>query len=427
MGTRIRAVLKYSIVYCLCIVSFILLLLLGCCLPQSPIEQHLKESIPVLESEGNYPMVSEEVRTTRLDNHTEALILMESVSMNLAHPGFILTNPLYVDGTAVDALRPFSESREEPTDYYVRYWQGFRFPVRLLLTFFSYSGIRTVLAVAFFGFALACFVIISRRLDLRSGFLFALSIALINPHVVCRSLDYSCCFLLAFAAILMMPFIIQTRKEYVFFFILGMVTMFFDFYTVPLITLGYPLIFSLLLKTKEKPLWKESFFPLFIWLAGYALSWIAKLGLTTVFTPVNGFADGFRSFAERVGLAGNGNGAKAVGVADAFDNLWEVLFPETINWVVFFIVIGYMMLSVMVLLLLHKNHKGNARRYISLLLPLSYVLLWFVATSGPIYFHSYFQYRSIAVLIWSGCMYYSLLFFPIRGRKRMESTAMCNS
>ena len=126
--------------------------------------------------------------------------------------------------------------------------------------------------------------------------------------------------------------------------------------------------------------------------------------MTTIFTSVDGFANGFGSFAERVGLAGNANGAKAVGIADAFDNLWEVLFPETRNWVI--------------LLILRKIQEKNALRYLSLLFPFSYVLLWFIATSGPIYYHSYFQYRSIAVLIWSGCMYYSLLFFPVHRKSK---------
>ena len=74
------------------------------------------------------------------------------------------------------------------------------------------------------------------------------------------------------------------------FMILGMTTMFFDFYTAPLITLGLPLLGWLICDNysahpapvKKQALW--SLKALAVWFGSYVSMWLTKLVLTEVFT-----------------------------------------------------------------------------------------------------------------------------------------------
>ncbi len=87
--------------------------------------------------------------------------------------------------------------------------------------------------------------------------------------------------------------------------ILGMATMFFDFYTTPLLTLGLPLLGLLICQSysKNPPTAKamlmQSLKLMGIWFVSYFMMWITKLVLTSVFTDQNAFASAWG--AARIG------------------------------------------------------------------------------------------------------------------------------
>ena len=128
--------------------------------------------------------------------------------------------------------------------FYVRYWHGFRIYVRALLSVMDYGTMRTLIMWTFF--LLMAAVTAMLALKTRSVWppvLFAAGILFVNPVVASALFQYSLCFVIAFIGMLFVPkWQKNPQSAWMGFMILGMSTMFFDFYTAPLLTLGLPLL-----------------------------------------------------------------------------------------------------------------------------------------------------------------------------------------
>ena len=417
----------YGLTFVSAILIFVLLLMAGCLLPQQLIDSHMRGSVEIFEKEKQHPRLGDRQDTAQLDNSTEALALQEAWTMNTSDLSRIFTNPTYMKKSAPREFRTIVEETPPARSYYVRYWQGFRTPIRLLLTFFRYDEIRIVLSWVLYGLFLFAMVNIGRHTDLRCAALFAVSFILMKPHVIAQSLHYSCCFLIAFIAIPLVPGITRKGREPWFMFLLGMVTMYFDFYSSPLVAMGYPLIYMLLLKTKDKALIRLTLYCGLAWLAGYALCWLAKLGLATVFTEVNGFQQGFGSFASRTGITQEKDLAEYYGVKAAFNAMKQVLFPEG-N-------LSRAFLAAIIAALAFAGWKVWKKKvytrvwaaYASLLVVVGMMILWYIVAAQPTAIHAYFQYRNIAIAVWALCLYYHLGLRPLRSaaaQDRPEKTGL---
>ncbi len=412
MRRATHGLLIYGVIFIGGIMAFVALLFLSSLLPQTTILEHFRQSIGIFEKEGNYPAIADQQESAVLDNHTEALMLMEAASMNTGDPASILSNPVYFQGTAVEHLREFYEGGGSLEEYYVRYWMGFRVPLRILLTFFHYADIRVILSFLLFGLMIACFFNINKNLNGVSAFLFVLSFLLVKPQVICNSLHFSCCFILAFIGILCLPAAIRKKREIPLMFVLGMLTMYFDFYTAPVVTIGYPLIYLLLLTTEKKPQYKKALLSIAAWLSGYGLTWIAKLSLATVFLPVNGFANGFSSFASRVGIEKNTATLQYYDIPTAFQALKRVIFPNNDAALFFLVCLSAAFAVLLYMVFTRKEKQTKAALFLSLLIPAVLVIAWYMIAAQPTVIHVYFQYRNVAVIWWAVFQYFALILWP---------------
>lgn len=396
-------------------------LLIGCLFPQELIDKNIQESISVFEDEGQYPRIGDKEDSSMLDNFTDCLILMESSTMRIAELQSIFSNPLYFDVNPVAEFSNFIEKRDKtnPTGYYVRYWMGFRTPVRIMLVFMNYSQIRRFLSWVIFVLFIITSFFISSYIDIRTGVLFAISIIFVKPQVLCNSLQYSCCFILALLALFFIPIVIQKGKEIPFFLLLGMMTMYFDFYTSPLVVLGYPLIFMILLKTNEKPNVKLSLLSIVGWGIGYGTMWIMKLLCATLFTSVNGFSNGFHSFAARVGITKRSDLIEYYDIGKAFRALIRVALPDTLSRIIACITILCMIIVLIFCIIYNKLKHDQCVNYITLLFPIICTALWYMIAAQPTAIHAYFQYRNLSIVVFSGMMFYSLLVYPIKNKSKI--------
>lgn len=392
------------------------LLLVGCLIPQELVDNNIQQSIPTFKEEGQYPRIGDKEDSSMLDNFTDCLILMESSSMCYTDLQSIFSNPLYFDKDPVAEFPSFIGSREKgnPTGYYVRYWMGFRTPVRVLLAFMNYSQIRKFLSWVIFGLFIILTLFISFYTDVRTGLVFALSMIFIKPQVLCNSLQFSCCFILALLALLFIPLVIRKGKEVPFFFLLGMLTMYFDFYTSPLVVLGYPFIFMILLETDERPKIKLSMLSILGWGIGYGTMWLIKLLCATLFTSVNGFANGFNSFAARVGIIKRNDLIEYYGIKKAFGALIRVTLPYTLSRIVACIIIVCMVIVLIICIIYNRLRYDQCVKYMTLIFPVIVIFLWYMVAAQPTAIHAYFQYRNLSIAIFSGVMFYSLLIYPLK-------------
>lgn len=402
-----RSVFQYILAFCLSVLLGTAFLLLGAAVPQDRIDLHVRESAQMMVEEGCYPKVADHSDASMLDNWTEALILSQSKAMTISRPETVFINPLF-EYSGIDPVEDLSlyANQEDPqaTGSYARYWMGFRTPVRLGLFFLNYYQLRRYTATAFFLLLFAVLCAVSERLGPKTAFLFALCVTVVRPHVIAMGFQLSCCFFIAFLAMLLAPRLVDKRERRGLFFLeLGILTMFFDFYTTPIITLLFPLVYLYLLcrRSEKKMSGREAAFLTAVWFGGYCAMWLAKLLLTTVFTDVNGFENGLVSFLYRIGVRKTAGLESLYNPIQAIRNVWFALYSDKAGEGILIVVLA--LTAVWVFLRVRRMPGGIRGILKEGTLPVLGLLpiVWFIAAAQPTANHYWFQYRSIAATVWA--------------------------
>lgn len=408
-----KSILQHTIAFLLSVVLAVGLLLLGACLPQAPIDNHVRASAEIMVQEGDYPVMADKSFASILDYVTDALILMESKSTFIADPETIFTNPQFQypqeeDSTVLDLYQYSVDPDPAPTKYYVQYWMGFRPVMRLLLCFFDYYQILRYTAVAFFVLLAAVMCSVANRAGTRTAFLFALSIIFIRPHVAAVSLQFSCCFFIAFLAMLLVPRIhCSPGWESLFFLELGILTQYFDFYTTPILTFALPMTYLYILhyQSGEKCSCLHVLKEFGIWFAAYVLMWLAKLTLTSLFTPVNALAQGFASFSGRIGIQKVSGMESYYNPIAALRSVFVSLYSDPAGKLVLFAAVAVTFILLLVRFLRDKHQMIELLNHWQLLLIAALPVVWFIVAAQPTANHHWFQYRGIAASFWAGFVY----------------------
>lgn len=410
---------KYVLVFGISVVLALALLILAAFAPQGRILDNLWQSVDYLHMEGAYPRMADYSDSAQLDNFTDILMLLEAAATNKQYLGSVLTNPVYVYEDAGANLPLLLENylNQMPHDsvgFYVRYWMGFRVLLRIALTFLSYFQIRRYLAVIFFSLFAAVLCQMTKRVDGKLAFAFALSIILVRPQVIVNSMQYCCCFFIMMAAMLLVP---KVRKhpnwEGIFFMEVGLLTMYLDFYTAPLITLGYPLVYlwALQLQDGERLSWKQLVKNVLLWFAGYVLMWVAKLVLTSVLTDVNAVANGWNALMGRLGVTRTEGLEDLYSVELAMERLWDAVFADPEGKVIFLLALVLIAAAVFFCAVRKKTDLPDVKRLWLLAVVAVLPFVWFMVTAQPLAMHHFFQYRMICLNYWAaGAFVYFLLW-----------------
>jgi len=412
--------ITHVIFFCITVILALGLLIAGALLPQQPIADHVLESIEDMEKDLYDNRVLDRSTGSALDVGTDLMILSTSLTTNDRYLGSVLTNPIYGyndlsgwDNKAETIARLAYEFPSDNVYFYAKYWMGFRPLMRLALCFFNYSQIKRYLAFLFFTLFAMTMCAVSKRTNSKLAMLFALSVILVRPHIIATSMQYTCCFLIMFLTMLMIPWLHQNpRFETLFFMEIGMITMYFDFYTVPLITIGFPLVYLQVLRMEEKAMLspKGILKDLTAWFLGYGLMWIARLTITTVLTSENALESGIVSFLGRIGVQKVEELKEYYSVKMAFDGIREAMFSDGTGQTVYLIGATVIFVYVLVQILRKKANWGNWQYGVFFFIMAALPLGWFYITKQPIAIHYYFQYRSIALTHWSaGVFIYSIL------------------
>ena len=391
-------------------------------LPQKQILQNYGQSMKIIQEEGKYHYLlwnqSSGQNSYRLDNYTDGLILQHSVYMNTReHIDSVLTNPAARPEGDMDfqKLQELADSNAEPNMHYVRYWQGFRMIYRLLLSFISYGNIRQLLSYALLLLFTGCIVVLFKTTNSVGIVLaFAVSFALVNPILIGSSMQFFVCFGIAFLSMMFAArYTEKDEKLAMLFFIIGMATQFFDFYTVPIITFVYPAIQAVLgrrygpRKVDLKKMWALLGRCFLLWFAAYAGMWLCKLALTTLLTDINGFENGWVSFARRIGI----NKVESLSVyydaPAALARCMQQLFNSRVAKLLSLIAAG---LVAGMLVWKRKNIVRENAGWAAVLGALAVLpVIWILVTAQPSSIHFWFQYRGLgAFLFGAGCSVLSL-------------------
>lgn len=399
-----------------------LLLMAAALIPTAAVEENTFRSAAEL-SDDMGPLLGDDRMAYIMDYNTDALIIMESYTLSSENLRSVFLNPMRYNGEDTQR-RSFAElcGGEETNNNYVRYWMGFRIFIRPLLCVFSYSGICWILSLAFFLFAFAAVSLTQSAAGLYPALCLGSAIALINPAISAHSPQFAGCFLLGFS---FCAAALKRRKDdgaYVFMFCLfGALTQYFDFYTAPVVTLGLPLILILEAGRIREKRFARTLAIIGAWLYGYVMMWICKLALTTVFTDVNGFYDGFGSFFGRVGIRIVEGSEQYYNGAMALKSVWSVAFPGSLT-VLTAAVFGAALIAATVLYVFFGG--GEDKEYAASMLVITLLpFLWYAAAAQPSNIHAWFQYRGLAVVFFGAPLYIRRAVKLVSSRRKPEMSS----
>lgn len=355
------------------------------CFPNNWIQENVNTSVEILNSEQDYPAYIFHSDAVSLDNFTDKLILQKAIKTQ--------RNPLLY-GMDVDN--------------YSRYWHGYHIITRVLLVFCNILQIRYLLMMAFYLlFGITC-IHLYKRFQMAGTLPFILGMVSIYPNTVNISLQFSSAFLLTliFTNIILLYYEKLNENIFLAFFIFGSITNFFDLLTTPIITLGVPLLFLLLLSkesimNKIKIIIKTSV----LWGTGYAVTWTAKWLLGSLILQKNVLKEAKESISIRTA----GTEAYVLDRKFTYMTNWENIVPP---FSIKYIIILFILCAVF-LFLLCKKYNGLSEKIIGLL-PLllvgSYPFIWYYILGNHSQIHHFFTYRTQLIFVIAILLFF---FYPI--------------
>lgn len=233
----------------------------------------------------------------------------------------------------------------------------------------------------------------------------------VNFIVLPFSLQFSSVFFVLFSAILVLSKLYRgynLGKTGIFFMIVGMITSYVDFLTAPLLTLGIPLVYLMLLQFREyrEESYKKNLLTMLtasgLWGVGYLGNWFSKWVLGSIILKRNVIMDGL---VEAVFRTGNTQDDTSSWGGAIHWNLYALLPPGT-DWdkVYQWFVAGVLIVLMMVAAAMwrSKEKKKFLFSQIPFGLVAMYPYIWYYLMTNHSQVHSIFTYRIQMITVWIG-------------------------
>lgn len=390
-----------------------LLLICVYALPVEPMRENVARGTQVYNNEGNFPELAAGYKSTKLDNDTDSTMLSNAI-----YPVTdIIKDALYVPMIRYSA-RPDRLSSlldyanhvkgDTYTTTYPRYWHGYLIILKPLLLLFDFSDIRIINMTLQFILTSLSLILISKSNYSKYLPAFISLIIVWNPITIGLSFQNSTCFYITLLALLYIIYRNNHTKNHdikplYFFLLLGIITVYFDFLTYPLATLGIPLIF--LISTSEYKLFdniKVIFTSSIFWGIGYLGMWFEKWLLASILTNENIFQDAFERITLQLSKEFDG---RAFSVLDCIVSQISVL----LKWPYFIFFVS--VLTFLIMYYVIKTHVTVSIKYFLnnltiLLTPyiilFIYPFIWFSIASNHCYANPKFTYRLLGISVFAG-------------------------
>ena len=313
MKKVIKGILRYVLIFVVLLGIYFVLLTLTGLIPSSTLEKHVRESSETLVEEGEKVTYNLGYKEENIFTFTDALMINTAYSVDNREPikSFILARKNYIPGQTEEVYMDKQYNLGANKNYinpdtgdlyqtkelyglmhgedikdsyeYARYWHGYLAVLRPLLFLFNYEGIRIVLFILTLIAVISMIILISKKINITSGIIYAIGLLSISIFIVTRSINEILIFLVAFiSSIILLLSKNKIKHVGIFFFIVGSVSSFIDLFTAPLVTLGFTAItyFLILQKDEENITVKKYILELLkigiSWTLGYGITWVSK-------------------------------------------------------------------------------------------------------------------------------------------------------
>lgn len=415
-----RVVVKIGLTFLLMVLGGFLLICAVYVLPTERVCLHVRESGETLEQEGDYYQLLPGDESTKLDNYTDAIMLLsaaydgeEDIIEKAANSYRVFVKNQSKAVSCQNCGLPLKESQRNLHSY-SRYWHGYMVILKPLLLFLNLTEIRQLNLFVILAEFVIIAILMYRRRVIEYLAPFVLAIAFLNPITVSSSLQNSTSYHMMMAAVIVLLSFWEKscfrEHLYLFFLCVGMLTSYMDFLTYPVVTLSFPLILCFALSDYRKVL--EGIRRLLqysvLWCIGYGGMWASKWILATVFTGENHIQKGISKILVRSG-SDIGNGV-TVTLPEVYRVLWNYFSQSSLSHV--FVTLLIAEAAVLII------KRIRPEKWVTSLLigcVALYPFIWYACTQNHSIIHSMFTYRSLSVFVMAAA---SILLPDICGKER---------
>ena len=273
-----------------------ILLCLSYALPNETIYNNAKSSSQIFADEGMYKQLIPNYENTQLDNYTDALIMGEVVyNGNESIVDKAMKVYRYTNEDPVKDFIGIMSNEKYESHSYERYWHGNIALIRPAFLFFDYSSLRIINIVLQFLLVIGVVYLMVKKGLNKYIFPFVISLLAIMPFTIGFSFQFSSVYyvtLITSIIVLKYSDWFKQKGRYLYLFLIdGILINYLDLLTFPVLSLGIPLIFYMLLNNHKL---KESVFDIIkfsvMWGLGYFGMWILKWSIGSLLCGENFFS-----------------------------------------------------------------------------------------------------------------------------------------
>lgn len=419
--------IKYICVFLILILLFVLALTLSSLFSSKLIYENVKESSAVLLKEENRKIIFIPYRQINMefDNFTDALMINTAYSIDsktplysafVARKNYIpnVTTIVYEDSVEelkssskynyhneVGELNDLVKYEKAESFEYARYWHGYLTVLRPLLVIFNISQLRIVLTIILIILSIILAVCISKKTNKIVAIIFMLGLWSAEYFYLGFSLQGIFVFLIAVIGSIVLTIRCERIKHMgVLFFVTGMLTNFFDFLTVPLVTLAMPLIIYITLIKKENAniSLKQQVVTIIkyttLWGIGYGLTWLTKWILVDLIYNKNMIKTAVAQVMYR------SVGTQKISALYVIKQNYNYIAS---NFIIS-IIITFTCINIGTILngsniIKSVDLKAILIRIIPYLIIMCMPFAWYFILKNHSYYHAFFTYRNLAILV----------------------------
>lgn len=298
----LKEFLKYIILFITVIAILLALFVFVTSIPKKYVKNNLEEALSFFKKyHSGFIYVNKTRANTWLFPYMDQMYFNMIYCMNEEKPlDAVMKAEYYSQGENDGGNGKYIELLEEdlePNQYYLRYWHGPIIILKLLLIIMTLEQIYglNVICLSVLLFILIGIIVKNKYWSI----LIALMIGLIMttfwyaPFTLNYAIIYALMFVACIVSITLENKKVENSKFYKIFFLVGILTCFFDFLTMELLTILVPLSMILTIRIKKNEdfeLKKELWFTiknLFLWFVGYAITYLAKWILAYLILDIN--------------------------------------------------------------------------------------------------------------------------------------------
>lgn len=292
-----------------------------------------------LESQGEYPYVAVEGNPYFvLDNFSESIVLNCIYNANadqvwkdtLAQKRFAVSEE-EITNLRILATGGTGEFGSDGWQRMLPYWMGCRSFLRLLLNVTNYMTIRGIIQMVVYLLAAAALALFADRTNWRQALFLGLAAAMMNLPTASSIMAQALMFMITFINVIIVSRSNEKKWWGYLFFAVGMVTVYFDWFTFPVMTYCVPMLAVLCIEEKdnsEETCYLNHIFEKgVLWCFGYILMLLSKTAISGIFAGNEAMSYFLGRVTSNAGVAGGNEESFIVMAKEALLKCFNGILP----------------------------------------------------------------------------------------------------